>query len=288
MTFSPSLAGKVAVLSFVASCISVLFLVTFTSPVRVLLLSSIFLLLLVALWKFIPLSRVVLLSSMLGLGFGGGISLCFVSSNIRFLGAYLMVLTFFHISEYVTTAIHNPGTLSLSSFLLDHSREYGIAALASWTEYAIEYYFFPSLKSFWLISVVGIFVCVGGEALRKLAMFTASSNFTHNVQFFKRDHHQLVTSGIYGYFRHPSYVGWFYWSMGTQLILCNPLCLVAYIIASWNFFRDRIETEEELLIYFFGKDYLDYRRRVGTGLPFIEGYSGKLPPYLQEESLNVK
>ena len=36
-----------------------------------------------------------------------------------------------------------------------------------------------------------------------------------------------MTDGVYAWFRHPSYVGWLYWSVGTQLILCNPVSLVA-------------------------------------------------------------
>lgn len=28
--------------------------------------------------------------------------------------------------------------------------------------------------------------------------------------------------------RHPSYMGWFWWSIGTQLLLCNPVvCLLS-------------------------------------------------------------
>ena len=164
---------------------------------------------------------------------------------------------------------------------MNHSKEYALAAIGSWLEYGIEYYFFPSLKLCWFISIIGVFVSISGEALRKIAMFTAGSNFTHNVQFYKRHHHMLVTTGIYKYFRHPSYVGWFYWSLGTQLVLCNPVCLVGYILASWYFFRDRIETEEHTLIHFFGKDYLNYQKKVGTGLPFIKGYVGELPCHLQ-------
>src|SRR4051812_31669288 len=49
-------------------------------------------------------------------------------------------------------------------------------------------------------------------------------------------------------FRHPSYVGWFYWSVGTQLLLCNPLCTVLYGLAAWAFFKDRIPYEEALLL----------------------------------------
>lgn len=56
-----------------------------------------------------------------------------------------------------------------------------------------------------------------GEGLRKAAMLTAGSNFNHIVQNEKAQSHVLVTSGVYAFFRHPSYVGWFYWSIGTQV-----------------------------------------------------------------------
>lgn len=58
---------------------------------------------------------------------------------------------------------------------------------------------------------------VFGECLRKAAMLTAGSNFNHVVQNEKSETHTLVTSGVYAWFRHPSYVGWFYWSIGTQV-----------------------------------------------------------------------
>lgn len=38
-----------------------------------------------------------------------------------------------------------------------------------------------------------------GQALRSTAMIHASTNFSHSVAFHKRDTHQLVTNGIYGY-----------------------------------------------------------------------------------------
>jgi len=82
----------------------------------------------------------------------------------------------------------------------------------------------------------------------------------------------LVTHGIYGIMRHPSYVGWFWWSIGTQIILSNPFCVIFYAIISWKFFNDRIYVEEITLINFFGKQYFDYQKRVPTGIPFIKGY----------------
>lgn len=56
-----------------------------------------------------------------------------------------------------------------------------------------------------------------------------------------------------------------------QVMLCNPVCILGYTIASWRFFRERIEEEELSLIHFFAEDYVAYKRKVPTGLPFISG-----------------
>ena len=48
-------------------------------------------------------------------------------------------------------------------------------------------------------------------------MFTAKTNFNHYVQYVKQQGHELVTTGVYSFCRHPSYVGWFLWSIGTQV-----------------------------------------------------------------------
>lgn len=51
---------------------------------------------------------------------------------------YMCSLSFFHYSEYLVTAIINPHSLSLDSFLLNHSVEYTFAAVSSWVEFIIE------------------------------------------------------------------------------------------------------------------------------------------------------
>lgn len=63
---------------------------------------------------------------------------------------YMCSLSFFHYSEYLVTAIINPHSLSLDSFLLNHSVEYTFAAVSSWVEFIIEKLTVPgwSIKSF--------------------------------------------------------------------------------------------------------------------------------------------
>lgn len=184
-------------------------------------------------------------------------------------GCYIFFLAFFHFSEFVTIAISNRPSLSVSSFLFNHSPEYNIASIASWVEFSLEWYLVPWTKQIsWIINV-GIIMCVTGEFIRKLAMLTAGISFNHLVEYKKRPEHTLVTRGIYSFCRHPSYVGWFYWSIGTQLILCNPICALAYACVAWKFFDGRIALEEEQLIRFFGSQYISYKSKVPSGLPFI-------------------
>jgi protein-S-isoprenylcysteine O-methyltransferase len=60
--------------------------------------------------------------------------------------------------------------------------------------------------------------------------------------------------------------------VGTQLVLCNPLCTVAYAWAAWSFFNDRIPYEEALLVEFYGLQYVNYAKNAVIGIPGIQGY----------------
>ena len=82
------------------------------------------------------------------------------------------------------------------------------------------------LKQFHWVSRFGLLIVLAGELLRKLAMYTAGHNFNHYVQHVREDGHTLITSGVYSLSRHPSYVGWFYWSVGTQV--CKPMLWMTY------------------------------------------------------------
>lgn len=218
-----------------------------------------------------PVYKVAVRACFLGVTFGCGLILSFSETTWTHFGWYMCSLSFFHYSEYLVTAMINPHSLSLDSFLLNHSVEYSLAAVSSWVEFIVEKLTVPELKQLKWLSCVGLLMVLCGEVLRKAAMLTAGSNFNHIVQNEKAQSHVLVTSGVYSYFRHPSYVGWFYWSTGTQVMLCNPVCILGYTIASWRFFRERIEEEELSLIHFFAEDYVEYKKKVPTGLPFISG-----------------
>ncbi|KAJ8918403.1 hypothetical protein NQ315_008099 [Exocentrus adspersus] len=217
--------------------------------------------------------QIALRASFLGTVFALGIYLGLVApAHICIFGVYMCVMAFFHFSEFVAIAIVQPKQVSVDSFVINHSPQYTVAAITSWLEFFVESYLFPGMKQIVWVSNIGLLICIGGEILRKLSMFTAGTSFHHLVQCEKSKDHVLVTHGVYSWFRHPSYVGWFYWSIGTQILLLNPLCVPAYAVASWLFFKSRVYIEEITLLNFFGQNYCDYQQKVGTGLPFIEGY----------------
>ncbi|KAF7164896.1 hypothetical protein CNMCM6106_001281 [Aspergillus hiratsukae] len=108
-----------------------------------------------------------------------------------------------------------------------------------------------------------------GQTIRTLAMKQAGTNFNHTVQVERQEGHTLVRHGVYAVLRHPSYFGFFWWGMGTQLVLGNVVCFVGYAAVLWNFFYNRIKREEKFLISFFGDEYVEYMKRTWVGIPGI-------------------
>ncbi|CBK20886.2 uncharacterized protein [Blastocystis hominis] len=181
---------------------------------------------------------------------------------------YVVFVTAFHLSEFFITAVYRKDELKFDSYLVNQSPEYEIAMITGMAEYWIEYFFLPVLRYHWITFWLGFTLCLGGGLLRAFAEIQMQGNFNHHIQTTKQASHQLVTTGLYSFFRHPAYTGWFYFSIGTQILLNNPVCTVLYAGASWYFFYDRIPYEERLLLDFF-PEYESYRERTHVLIPFI-------------------
>ncbi|WFD39592.1 protein-S-isoprenylcysteine O-methyltransferase [Malassezia japonica] len=147
------------------------------------------------------------------------------------------------------------------AFLLQNGFEYIAAHIFGLAEFLVEASLAPGWKSLVGVQVFGLLLLVCGQFLRSLAMIHASTNFSHAVAYAKRDDHDLA--------RHPSYAGFFYWAVGTQILLCNPLATVLFIMALSRFFSERIRNEERLLHRFFGQEYARYAARVPPGVPLV-------------------
>jgi protein-S-isoprenylcysteine O-methyltransferase len=203
---------------------------------------------------------------------------------------YVVTVCTFHLLEFFDTAFYNPTTCSADSFLVNHSTSYTAAAISSWMEFFATRMFvliilnmpgvihLPTIVrrsvrlwiswSHWSFGC-GMVIVVVGQAIRSAAMMTAGESFNHLIQTRRKANHVLITHGIYAYFRHPSYVGFYYWSIGEQLLLSNALNAVALAIVACTFFQRRIPYEEESLGVLFPNEYPRYVQRTYMGIPFI-------------------
>lgn len=122
-------------------------------------------------------------ASFLGFATACGILLILlIPGTLKQLGVYFLFMAFFHYSEFLAIAWCNPESLSVNSFVLNHSWAYALAAFASWLEFALEVYFLPDFKQFYYLWISGVGLCICGEVIRKTAMITASKSFTHLVR----------------------------------------------------------------------------------------------------------
>ena len=141
------------------------------------------------------------------------------------------------------------------------------------------------------MQALGLLLIVSGELLRKCGMVTAGANFTHTIALRQRREHVLVEHGVYRFVRHPGYLGWYLWAVGTQVLLQNAASCALFALVvrarmcrtklrlcltgapsptkSWRFFSQRIAFEEALLLKFFGQKYVDYARHTPTWIPGI-------------------
>ncbi|XP_041013102.1 protein-S-isoprenylcysteine O-methyltransferase A [Juglans microcarpa x Juglans regia] len=186
----------------------------------------------------------------------------------RQLSQMFLAILFFHSSEYIlAVAMHGRSNITLKSLLI--SKAYLLAMSVSLLEYLIEIVLFPGLKEHWWLSNLGLGIVIIGEVIRKAAIITAGQAFTHLIKVYHEEHHKLITHGIYRFIRHPGYCGFFIWSVGTQIMLCNPISTIAFAIVVWRFFAQRIPYEEYFLRQFFGSQYVEYSQGVPSGVPFV-------------------
>ena len=202
------------------------------------------------------LSGVSLRSNLLGFASGTTLTLSILSFftstalPLPHLPLFLFALSTFHFLEYYTTARFNTSHATISAFLLtSNGLAYNLAHTSAIVEYILTTSLWPSYSLHALLpsslqtlyTSLGIFLMVLGQAVRSTAMAQAGQSFNHTVQQRRRDSHILVTQGVYSVLRHPSYFGFFWWAVGTQVWLGNGLALLAYVLVLWKFFSGRIE-----------------------------------------------
>jgi protein-S-isoprenylcysteine O-methyltransferase Ste14 len=124
-------------------------------------------------------------------------------------------------------------------------------------------------KDFWVIGGdavrwLGVALFTVGGAIRLWPVYVLGNRFSGLVAI--QHGHTLVTSGIYGVVRHPSYLGLLLNSLGWALVFRS---WVGVIITGATLvpLLARITAEERLLRSQFGEEYEAYRAKTSRLIP---------------------
>jgi len=84
-----------------------------------------------------------------------------------------------------------------------------------------------------------------------------------------REGHQLVTSGIYAYVRHPIYLAYLLWAVAQAMLLPNWVAGFSALFCWCVLFSVRIPREERMMTEAFGDEYRSYMARTARIIPGV-------------------
>ena len=113
---------------------------------------------------------------------------------------------------------------------------------------------------------LGVLLYTAGGVVRLAPVFVLGRHFGGLVAI--QPEHRLVTSGLYGVIRHPSYLGLFVLMLGWGLAFRSGVGVVIAVL-SLAVLLARIQAEEQLLSDTFGAEYDAYRARTWRLVPYI-------------------
>lgn len=133
-----------------------------------------------------------------------------------------------------------------------------IFAVASTSLKIMPIYNISQINTFLII--IGTLSIVVGLVFWLLAVI--KSRITNSIK-----NNDLLTTGIYGYVRHPIYAAFLYMTTGI-IVICGNILLFILPIIFWALLTITMKkTEEAWLIDLYGDDYIEYSKRVNRFIP---------------------
>jgi protein-S-isoprenylcysteine O-methyltransferase Ste14 len=112
----------------------------------------------------------------------------------------------------------------------------------------------------------GVAIFAAGGTLRLWPVFILGNRFSGLVAI--QSGHRLVTTGVYRFIRHPSYLGLLLTALGWALAFRSGVGLLLFALLVPPLLA-RIHAEERLLATQFGDEYRVYRKRTSRLLPGV-------------------
>ena len=117
-----------------------------------------------------------------------------------------------------------------------------------------------------VLNVVIIVFAVTGLIVAMMARRTLAGNWSRAVAF--KEDHELITTGLYHYVRHPIYTGVLLIVLATALsvgTLSAGIGFAIIVLGIWF----KLRAEEELLTKHFPKEYSAYKDRTKALIPYL-------------------
>ena len=111
----------------------------------------------------------------------------------------------------------------------------------------------------------GIAIAVLGTALLIWVQKHLSRNFTGTVQI--RPGGNVVQTGPYAYVRHPMYISFLLFGLGTMLLTANWFIGGGFLVIILIVMIVRTPIEERALLNAYGNEYAEYAKRTGKFFP---------------------
>ncbi|KEQ57709.1 ICMT-domain-containing protein [Aureobasidium melanogenum CBS 110374] len=150
----------------------------------------------------------------------------------------------------------NSSSIDIESFLLS-THAYMFAHLCALSEIHARFIIPHTI-------VGGALMTILGQVIRTSAMMQAGPSFNHQIESRGREDHELITTGLYSWSRHPSYIGLYLLFVGTQFMVGNKFAALFLAYVLWNL----PSVEEDCLVNIFGLEYHAYTKQV-SGCPFV-------------------
>ena len=110
-----------------------------------------------------------------------------------------------------------------------------------------------------IIAWVGVFFCLAGLLLLLWSLVSFGKSFRVGIDTEHPD--RLITNGVFAFSRNPIYVAFASILLGQFLIFPNWILLVYMGAGTWLFHR-QVLREEDYLKKHYGREYLEYSKRV--------------------------
>ncbi|NHI91335.1 MAG: isoprenylcysteine carboxylmethyltransferase family protein [Candidatus Lokiarchaeota archaeon] len=123
---------------------------------------------------------------------------------------------------------------------------------------------------FWnsiIISYIGMGVLITGGILMVASRIQLGKFATPVIQIDKD--HEIISTGLYKYIRHPMYLGGILMMTGPFLIFKSLIALICMLIFNIILLTKRMDKEEGMLQKGLGEQYKSYMKRTKRLIPFI-------------------